>query len=257
MTAWQVAEAERDRRLTWLTAMACSSSSGPTRAKNAAREDYDIVKDLHALDAVGTYDAAVITKDEEGQGARQQGRDGDAARRVGRCGCRCGRRHALRASGARHRARRGRASARWAATYAKGISRSDVKELGDLIDSGEAALLVIGESTLEAGARQGNAEGREAGRQAARREHGRRGRRGQGGRGRSQLIGLAGAGWADRGKSVQDARKIAHPRRRGTESREGKARAKGVAPAGTTPGMDAGRRPARPGRVARGAERHP
>jgi uncharacterized membrane protein len=31
----------------------------------------------------------------------------------------------------------------------RGISRSDVKELGELIDSGEVALLVIGASTLE------------------------------------------------------------------------------------------------------------
>lgn len=30
-----------------------------------------------------------------------------------------------------------------------GMSRSDVKELGDVIDAGETALLVIGESTLE------------------------------------------------------------------------------------------------------------
>ena len=32
----------------------------------------------------------------------------------------------------------------------RGLARSDVKELGELIDSGEAALLVIGASTLEA-----------------------------------------------------------------------------------------------------------
>lgn len=32
----------------------------------------------------------------------------------------------------------------------RGLSRSDVKELGELIDSGEAALMVIGASTLEA-----------------------------------------------------------------------------------------------------------
>ena len=30
------------------------------------------------------------------------------------------------------------------------MSRSDVKELGDLIDNGEAALIVVGESTLQA-----------------------------------------------------------------------------------------------------------
>ena len=32
-----------------------------------ARADYDVVKDLHALGAVGTYDAAVITKDDGGK----------------------------------------------------------------------------------------------------------------------------------------------------------------------------------------------
>ena len=31
----------------------------------------------------------------------------------------------------------------------KGMSRSDVKELGDTIDAGEACLLVVGESTIE------------------------------------------------------------------------------------------------------------
>ena len=67
---------------------------------------------------------------------------------MGRCGCRCGRRHALRSGGPRHGARRGAIGAA-GGHIAKGISRSDVKELGDLIDSGEAALLVIGESTLE------------------------------------------------------------------------------------------------------------
>jgi hypothetical protein len=33
-----------------------------------------------------------------------------------------------------------------------------VKELGELIDDGEAALLVVGASTLEKGARQGGTE---------------------------------------------------------------------------------------------------
>ena len=31
----------------------------------------------------------------------------------------------------------------------KGMSRSDVKEFGELIDAGEAALVVVGESTVE------------------------------------------------------------------------------------------------------------
>ena len=66
---------------------------GTYSSEAAARDDYDIVKDLHAADAVGTYDAAVITKDFVRQGARQQGRDGDAARRAGRRSRRCCGRH--------------------------------------------------------------------------------------------------------------------------------------------------------------------
>ena len=31
----------------------------------------------------------------------------------------------------------------------RGMSRADVKELGDTIDAGEAALLIVGESTIE------------------------------------------------------------------------------------------------------------
>ena len=33
----------------------------------AARDDYDVVKDLHAAGAVGTYDASVVTKDPDGK----------------------------------------------------------------------------------------------------------------------------------------------------------------------------------------------
>ena len=33
----------------------------------SARDDYEIVKDLHAAGAVGTYDASVVTKDDNGK----------------------------------------------------------------------------------------------------------------------------------------------------------------------------------------------
>lgn len=33
----------------------------------AARPDYDVIKDLHAAGVVGTYDAAVVTKDDAGK----------------------------------------------------------------------------------------------------------------------------------------------------------------------------------------------
>jgi hypothetical protein len=40
---------------------------GTYPSEGAARADYDIVKDLHAVGAVGTYDAAVVTKDDAGK----------------------------------------------------------------------------------------------------------------------------------------------------------------------------------------------
>jgi hypothetical protein len=40
---------------------------GTYPSEAAARADYDVVKDLHAADVVGTYDAAVVTKDSSGK----------------------------------------------------------------------------------------------------------------------------------------------------------------------------------------------
>ena len=40
---------------------------GTNQDEVAARADYDVVKDLHAAGAVGTYDAAVVTKDNAGK----------------------------------------------------------------------------------------------------------------------------------------------------------------------------------------------
>jgi len=40
---------------------------GTYRDEAAARADYDVVKDLHAAGAVGTYDASVVTKDDTGK----------------------------------------------------------------------------------------------------------------------------------------------------------------------------------------------
>ncbi len=40
---------------------------GTYPSEAAARDDYAVVKDLHAVGAVGTYDAAVVTKDDKGK----------------------------------------------------------------------------------------------------------------------------------------------------------------------------------------------
>lgn len=115
----------------------------------AARDDYAIVKDLHAEDVVGTYDAAVITKDASGK--VHVNKDEMATRHGGWGGAAAGAvigilfPPAIIGSALVGGAIGGIGGHLW-----RGLSRSDVKELGELIDSGQAALMVIGASTLEA-----------------------------------------------------------------------------------------------------------
>ncbi len=113
----------------------------------AARSDYEIIKDLHSLDAIGTYDAAVITKDEKqkvhvdkDETATRHGAWGGAA-----VGALVGILFppSIIASAAVASSVGAVGGHLW-----KGLSRSDVKEFGELIDSGEAALLIVGETTI-------------------------------------------------------------------------------------------------------------
>ena len=113
-----------------------------------ARADYEIVKELHSLDAVGTYDAAVVTKDDKGK--VHVNKDESATRHGGWGGAAAGAVVGLLfppsiiASAVVGGAIGGVSGHLW-----RGMSRSDVKELGELIDEGEAALLVVGATTLE------------------------------------------------------------------------------------------------------------
>jgi uncharacterized membrane protein len=114
----------------------------------AARADYHIVKDLHAAGAVGTYDAAVVKKDLGGnvhvnkdELATRHGAWGGAA-----AGALVGLLFppSIIATAAVGAAVGGIGGHLW-----RGMSRSDVKELGDVIDDGQAALVIVGESTVE------------------------------------------------------------------------------------------------------------
>lgn len=113
-----------------------------------AKLDYDAVKDLHSAGVIGTYDAAIITKDENGkikvhkhEKPTQHGAwTGVAVGAVlgilfppgllldiaffGLAGGLIGH-------------------------FWNGMSRKDVMELGEMMDDGSAALLVVGKSTLE------------------------------------------------------------------------------------------------------------
>jgi uncharacterized membrane protein len=121
---------------------------GTYPSEAAARADYDVVKDLHAVGAVGSYDAAVVTKDDNGkvhvnkdEMATRHGAWGGAA-----VGALVGVLFppAILASAAAGAAVGGVSGHLW-----RGMSRADVKELGELIDAGQAALVIVGESTIE------------------------------------------------------------------------------------------------------------
>jgi uncharacterized membrane protein len=113
-----------------------------------ARADYDVVKDLHAVGAVGTYDAAVITKDDKGkihvnkdETTTRHGAWGGAA-----TGALVG---ILFPPSIIGTAIVGAAIGGVSGHLWKGMSRTDVKEFGEAIDAGEAALVVVGETTIE------------------------------------------------------------------------------------------------------------
>lgn len=111
-----------------------------------ARADYAVLKSLRKEGVVGKYDAAVVTKDDEGKvhvdkTSTRKGGWGGAA-----IGAVVG---VIFPPSILVGAAAGGAIGAVSSHFANGLSGTDVKELGDLIDNGEAALLIVGESTLE------------------------------------------------------------------------------------------------------------
>jgi uncharacterized membrane protein len=113
-----------------------------------ARGDYQVVKDLHAAGAVGTYDAAMVTKDDHGkvhvnkdEMATRHGAWGGAA-----AGAAIG---ILFPPSIIGTALVGAAVGGVSGHLWRGMSRADVKELGETIDDGQAALVVVGESKMQ------------------------------------------------------------------------------------------------------------
>jgi len=116
--------------------------------KAAADDDYQVIKDLHSAGAVGTYDAAVVTKDYNGkvhvnkdEMATRHGAWGGAA-----VGALVGLLFppAIIGTAAVGAAIGGVSGHLW-----RGMSRADIKEFGEAIDDGTAALVVVGESKIE------------------------------------------------------------------------------------------------------------
>jgi uncharacterized membrane protein len=114
----------------------------------AAREDYEVLKELHAAGVVGTYDAALVTKDQEGRihiHKHEKPTQHGAWTGIG-VGAVIG---VLFPPSIIGTAVVGGAAGGLIAHIWRGMSRGDVKELGEALDDGEAALIIFGRSKLE------------------------------------------------------------------------------------------------------------
>lgn len=116
--------------------------------ESVALDDYQVVKDLHAAGLVGSYDAAVITKDASGK--VHENKDETATRHGAWWGAAAGAAVGLifppAVLGA---AAVGGAIGAVTGHLSKGMSRSEAKKLGDFIDPGQAGLVVVGEGKVE------------------------------------------------------------------------------------------------------------
>jgi uncharacterized membrane protein len=121
---------------------------GAYDSKEDAEADYEVVKELHEAGAVGGFDAAVITKDP--QGKVHVNKDETATRRGAWTGLGVGALvgilfpPSLLASGAI-----GAAAGALTGHLARGMSRADMKDLGETLEAGEPALVVVGESRIK------------------------------------------------------------------------------------------------------------
>jgi uncharacterized membrane protein len=114
-----------------------------------ARADLETLKELHREHVVGTYDAAVVTKNEEGkvdivdkiEKPTQHG--GWAGMAVGAA------MGLIFPPGILVGGLLGAGAGALIGHLEGGMSREDVKEVGEMLDNSEAALIVVGEATIE------------------------------------------------------------------------------------------------------------
>ena len=113
-----------------------------------AQADYDVIKELTLEKVIGGFDAAVITKDDEGK--VHVNKDETGTRKGAWGGAGVGALVGLIFPPALiGSAVVGAAAGALGGHMAKSLSRSDMKDLGDLLQAGEAGLVVLGDWRLE------------------------------------------------------------------------------------------------------------
>jgi len=116
-----------------------------------AKADLEDLKELHRDDVVGTYDAAVITKDEEGK-VKIVDKIEKPTQHGGWAGLAVGAALGLIfPPGVLVTGLLGAGAGALIGHLEGGMSRSDLKEIGEMLDASEAALIVVGEASIERG----------------------------------------------------------------------------------------------------------
>lgn len=113
-----------------------------------AEVDYEAVFDLHAAGAIGTFDSAVIRKEEDGKVrvTKTEKPTQHGAWTGAGVGALVG---ILFPPALLGSAIVGAGAGGLAGHLSRGISRGDLKDLGDELEAGSAAVIVIGESKIE------------------------------------------------------------------------------------------------------------
>lgn len=122
--------------------------AGAYASEADAQLDYEVIKELHAAGVIGGYDAAVIHKGDDGK--VHVNKDETATRKGAWGGAVVGAVVGILfppsiIAGAAIGALAGGVGGH----IFKGMSRSDMKDLGELLDEGQAGLVVVGDWQLE------------------------------------------------------------------------------------------------------------
>ncbi len=123
--------------------------AGEYESVEDAKADLEVLKELHREHVVGTYDAAVVTKNEEGK-VEIVDKIEKPTQHGGWAGLAVGAALGLifppsiLVSGLV-----GAGAGALIGHLEGGMSRSDLKEVGEMLEESEAALIVVGEATIE------------------------------------------------------------------------------------------------------------
>lgn len=120
----------------------------------SAQADFDGLKALKKMDFVGDYEAALFTKTDEGKVKilNTDATDRTDGAKVGIVtGAVLG---AIFPPSLLAGAAVGAAAGALAGNFMKSMSRSDIKEMGELLEAGQVAIVFVGEATLEEGMRK-------------------------------------------------------------------------------------------------------